>query len=121
MLELLLDADVFAPEPLGRRNLLIGGGKVLWIGEDEPEMPGELGVKLTDLGGERVIPGLIDGHAHITGGGGEAGYASRVPAVHLSRFTLAGVTSVVGTLGTNDCVRATAQLVAQARALCAEG
>jgi beta-aspartyl-dipeptidase (metallo-type) len=121
MLELLLDADVFAPEPLGRRNLLIGGGKVLWIGAEEPELPAELGVEVTDVAGERLVPGLIDGHAHVTGGGGEAGYASRVPPVALSRFTLAGVTSVVGTLGTDDCVRTTAQLVAQARALCEEG
>lgn len=121
MLELLLDADVYAPQALGRRNLLIGGGKILWVGEDEPEMPDELGVVVRDLGGKRLIPGLIDGHAHITGGGGEAGYASRVPALDLSRYTRGGVTSVVGLLGTDDCVRTTGQLVAQARALCDEG
>lgn len=121
MLELLLDAEVYAPLPLGRRNLLIGGGKVLWIGEDEPQWPDELGVTITDLEGRRLLPGLIDGHAHIIGGGGEAGYASRVPAVPLSRFTRGGVTSVVGLLGTDDCVRTTAQLVAGARALIEEG
>ncbi|MCC7014641.1 MAG: beta-aspartyl-peptidase [Planctomycetes bacterium] len=121
MLELLLDADVYAPEPLGRRNLLIGGGKILWIGADEPRIPDELGLVVTDLDGRRLIPGLIDGHAHIVGGGGEAGYASRVPPVALSRFTRGGVTSVVGLLGTDDCVRTTAQLVAGARALLDEG
>jgi beta-aspartyl-dipeptidase (metallo-type) len=121
MLELLLDADVYAPQALGRRNLLIGGGKILWIGEDEPRMPDELDVAVRDLDGKRLIPGFIDGHAHITGGGGEAGYASRVPPLHLSRFTRSGVTSVVGLLGTDDCVRTTGQLVAQARALCDEG
>ena len=121
MLELLLDADVYAPEPLGKRHLLVGGGKILWIGEQEPELPDELGVVVRELDGTRLIPGLIDAHAHITGGGGEAGYASRVPPVHLSRFTRGGVTSVVGLLGTDDCVRTTAMLVAQARALCDEG
>lgn len=121
MLELLLDADVYAPQALGRRNLLIGGGRILWIGDDEPQMPDELGVVVRDLGGKRLIPGLIDGHAHITGGGGEAGYSSRVPAPDLSRYTRGGITSVVGLLGTDDCVRTTGELVARARALCDEG
>src|SRR5882672_11962866 len=120
-LELLLDAEVYAPVSIGRRNLLIGGGKILWIGEDEPEMPTELGVKTLDLGGKRLIPGLIDCHAHLTGGGGEAGYASRVPPMMISRFTRGGVTSVIGLLGTDDLVRTTAQLVATARGLCEEG
>jgi beta-aspartyl-dipeptidase (metallo-type) len=120
-LELLLDAEVFAPQPLGRCNLLVGGGKLLWIGEDEPVLPEELGATVTDLGGARVVPGFVDAHAHVTGGGGEAGYASAVPAVGLSRFTLAGVTSVVGLLGTDDCVRTTAQLLAATQALVEQG
>ncbi|NUN51844.1 MAG: hypothetical protein HUU06_03515, partial [Planctomycetaceae bacterium] len=78
-LELLLDAEVFAPQPLGRRNLLVGGGKLLWIGEEEPVLPEELGATVTDLGGARVVPGFVDAHAHVTGGGGEAVYASAVP------------------------------------------
>ena len=121
MLELLLDADVYAPQPLGRRNLLVGGGKILWIGEEELELPDALPANVVDLSGLRLVPGLVDSHAHIVGGGGEAGYASRVPAVALSRFTRAGITSVVGLLGTDDCVRTTGQLVAGARALCEEG
>lgn len=120
-LELLLDAELYAPAPLGRCNVLVGGGKVLWIGDEEPVLPEELGAAVTDLGGARLVPGFIDAHAHVTGGGGEAGYASAVPAVPLSRFTLAGVTSVVGLLGTDDCVRTTAQLVAATRALVEQG
>lgn len=121
MLELLLDAQLYAPQPAGRRNLLLGGGKVLWIGADEPQMPEELEVAITDLAGRRLIPGLIDAHAHLTGGGGEAGYSSRVPPMQLSQFTLGGVTSVVGVLGTDDLTRTTAQLVATARGFEEEG
>ena len=29
---LIRNAEVYAPESLGRRDLLLGGGKVLWIG-----------------------------------------------------------------------------------------
>jgi beta-aspartyl-dipeptidase (metallo-type) len=121
MLELILDAELYAPHLVGRRNLLLGAGRVLWIGEDEPEMPEELEVAVTDLEGRRLIPGLVDAHAHLTGGGGEAGFASRVPRMQLSQFTLGGVTSVVGVLGTDDLTRTTAQLVATARALEEEG
>jgi beta-aspartyl-dipeptidase (metallo-type) len=121
MLELLLDADVYAPEPLGRRNILMGGERILWIGAHELELPSALGAVTTDVEGRRVIPGLIDAHAHVTGGGGEAGYASRVPPLTLSRFARGGITSVVGLLGTDDCVRTPAQLVAGVRALCEEG
>ncbi|MFT4512672.1 MAG: beta-aspartyl-dipeptidase (metallo-type) [Planctomycetota bacterium] len=121
MLALLTSADVYAPEPLGLVNLLIGGERILWIGSDLPQFSPELNVQVHDCGGARVVPGLIDCHAHLTGGGGETGYASRVPPVELSRLTQAGITTVVGLLGTDDCVRTTGSLLAAARALQAEG
>jgi beta-aspartyl-dipeptidase (metallo-type) len=120
-LHLLLNGDLFAPEPLGPKHLLVGGGTILWIGDDVPALDHTLGVEEVDLAGRRVIPGLIDGHAHLTGGGGEAGYHTRVPPVALSRFTAGGVTSVVGVLGTDDVARTPGELVATAHGLEAEG
>jgi beta-aspartyl-dipeptidase (metallo-type) len=120
LLTLLQNAHVFAPEDVGIRNILIGAGRILWIGESEPDL-GLAGVSRDDLHGRRVVPGFIDGHAHVTGGGGESGFASRVPPVPLSRFTRAGVTSVVGVLGTDDTTRDTRALLAQTRALREEG
>jgi len=121
MLELLTNCDVFAPEPLGRRHVLIGGGRVLWIGEACPEVPAAFPVETIDLDGRRLIPGLVDGHVHLTGGGGEAGFKSRVPPVSLSAFTRGGTTTVVGVLGTDDTTRSTASLVAAARSLTGQG
>jgi beta-aspartyl-dipeptidase (metallo-type) len=122
---LIRNADVFAPRPLGVRNLLVGGGRVLWIGAgtDLPELPGALraGSVVLDLGGRRLIPGLVDGHVHVTGGGGEAGFRTRVPAVQLSRFTTAGVTTVVGLLGTDDTARGPREMIAALHALREEG
>ncbi len=117
MFELLVDADLYAPEHLGRRTLLVGAGRVLWIGATRPKLPAEFEFVERNLRGRRLIPGFVEGHAHVTGGGGEAGYASRVPPLELSRFTTAGVTSVVGLLGTDDCVRTTGELVATIRGL----
>jgi len=74
-----------------------------------------------DLDGLALVPGLIDAHAHLSGGGGEAGPHTRVPPVPLSHLTRAGVTTVVGVLGTDDLTRTPAEVVAAARGLEAEG
>lgn len=120
MLKLLANAHIHAPRDLGIRNIVIGGDRILAIVNDPDDVTAP-GLEVVDLEGRRVIPGLIDGHAHITGGGGEDGFASRVPPVALSRFTRAGITSVVGVLGTDDTTRDTRSLVAQAYALREEG
>lgn len=121
MLKLISNAQVYAPEPVGLQNLLIGGGEVLWMGADQPDLPAGLPVERYDATQRRLIPGLIDGHAHVTGGGGESGYASRVPAVGLSQFTRGGITTVVGLLGTDDTTRDTNALLAETRSLRAQG
>lgn len=117
---LLSNARVYAPDSLGVQHLLIGGERVLAVSAERPELRG-VPVTEVDLGGAIVVPGLVDGHAHLTGGGGEAGPETRVPAPTLTQYTFAGVTSVVGVLGTDDVTRSTADLVTAARALDAEG
>lgn len=118
---LLRNADVYSPDALGIRHLLVGGGKILWMGEDLPALPAALDVEVIDLDGARLIPGLVDGHVHVSGGGGEAGFATRVPAPLLSRYTSAGVTTVIGLLGTDDASRGTAELLAHIYALREQG
>lgn len=118
-LTLLLNAELYDPKPRGRTHLLVGGDRVLWVGREVPAVG--LPVEEHDLGGRRVIPGLIDCHVHLTGGGGEAGPETRVPPVGLSRMTTGGVTTAVGVLGTDDAIRSPAELVTVARGLNAEG
>jgi beta-aspartyl-dipeptidase (metallo-type) len=121
MIELLRNAELYDPEPRGRRNLLVAGERIVWVGAEMPSLDRGLGVRETDLGGRRVIPGLIDGHVHLTGGGGEAGPNTRVPPLALSRLTAGGVTTAIGVLGTDDVVRTPAELVTVARGLIEEG
>ncbi|HSM17037.1 MAG TPA: beta-aspartyl-peptidase [Gemmatimonadales bacterium] len=121
MLDLLLNVEVFAPKPLGVRHILVAGGKIVWIGDADPGFPSTIDVTRRDFAGRRAIPGLIDPHVHLTGGGGEAGPRTRVPPLGLSRFTRGGVTCVVGVLGTDDTTRHPADLVAATRGLAAEG
>jgi beta-aspartyl-dipeptidase (metallo-type) len=120
---LLRNADVFAPQHQGLQDLLLGGGQVLWMGPRLAQLPATLAAatEIIDLEGRRVIPGLIDCHVHVTGGGGEAGFRTRVPPVPLTRFTTAGITTVIGLLGTDDIARGTRELVATANALREEG
>lgn len=114
-------ADVYAPRSLGHQDLLIGGGKLLAMAPSLPPLADQLQAQSIDLEGRRLIPGLIDGHVHVTGGGGEAGFRSRVPPQGVSRFTRAGVTTVIGLLGTDDTARSTRDLLAQVYALREDG
>ena len=119
-LTLLLHADVYAPAPLGRRHVLVAGERVVAITEDRPDLSG-VTVETVDLEGRRLVPGLVDAHVHVTGGGGEAGPETAAPAPPLSAYTTAGVTSVVGLLGTDDTTRTTAGLLRRVYGLRREG
>ncbi|MGD8329931.1 MAG: beta-aspartyl-peptidase [Acidobacteriota bacterium] len=119
---LLRNAEIYAPEPLGVAEVLVCGESIVWIGNDLATMPAALTVEEIDLAGRRLIPGLIDCHVHLTGGGGETGGARfRVPRRTLSELTAGGVTTAVGLLGTDDTTRTTGDLVATARGLTEEG
>jgi len=117
---ILQNADVYAPEHLGLRHVVVGGDRVLAITTELPMLAG-VDVEVKDLGGRRLIPGLIDCHVHATGGGGESGPASRVPPIVLSSLTTAGITSCVGVLGTDCTTRPMRDLVGRTHGLRVEG
>jgi beta-aspartyl-dipeptidase (metallo-type) len=121
MFELITNANVFAPRPLGMQQILVCAGKVVYIGNEIPQLDEALEVKITDLDGARLVPGFIDAHTHLTGGGGEAGPSTRVPPLALSQITHAGVTSVIGLLGTDDLTRTPQNLLTQVMGLREEG
>lgn len=118
---LIKNANLYAPAAQGLKHLLIAGGKIIYVGSEVPQLAAPLDVEEIDIAGQALLPGFIDAHTHITGGGGEAGFATRVPPVSLSQFTQAGVTTVVGLLGTDDLTRNTESVIAQVYALREEG
>ncbi|MFO0686845.1 MAG: beta-aspartyl-peptidase [Sandaracinus sp.] len=120
LLTLIRNADVFSPEPIGRRDVLVSAERVVAI-EPSIEAPRGIACEVVDLDGRALVPGLVDAHVHLGGGGGESGFASRVPALLLSQIAGAGVTSVVGLLGTDTTTRTIEDLVARAYALREEG
>jgi beta-aspartyl-dipeptidase (metallo-type) len=121
MLTLIRDGEVFAPEPLGRKDILIAGGAVEAVAEPGRLSTGGLDAEVVDAAGKKVVPGLIDPHVHILGGGGEGGPATRAPEIRIEDIVASGVTTVIGCLGTDGVTRHMTSLLAKARALEAEG
>ena len=116
---LLKNAWVFSPEDLGQLDLLLAGGQIVSI---EPTIDLELtGIEVVDLNDKIVVPGFVDSLTHITGGGGEGGFATRTPEMLLSHAILAGITTVTGALGTDSVSRSHGNLLAKAKGLKAEG
>lgn len=120
MLKLLKNARVYAPEELGRQDILVAGKTIVHMA---PEItpPVGLPVDVQDLSHSIVVPGFVDQHVHLIGGGGEAGFSTRTPEVTLSNITRWGITTVVGCLGTDGIARHMTTLLAKARGLEAEG
>ncbi|MDU2063625.1 MAG: beta-aspartyl-peptidase [Sporomusaceae bacterium] len=117
---LLQGARIFSPQELGTQDLLLAGEKVAAIGQNLDFLP-EKYCRRIDATGKWLVPGLIDGHIHLIGGGGEGGYHTRTPEVVLSDLTRAGITTVVGCLGTDGTMRHMSSLLAKVRALEIEG
>lgn len=116
---LIKNANVYAPESLGTKDLLIGGGKVLSI-SDHIQVDGT-DVNVWDAQGKIVLPGFIDQHLHVIGAGGKRGFASMTPEIKVTELISTGTTTVVGLLGTDGSTRSIKSLYAKVQALESEG
>lgn len=122
LITIIRNVKVYKPEFIGIKDVLLMGDKIAAI-EDriDIDLNGLVDIKEIDGSGKILVPGFIDCHVHILGGGGEGGFSTRTPEATLSGFTTAGVTTVVGTLGTDGVARDMKALVAKAKALEEEG
>lgn len=119
MLTLIKNIHLYTPEDKGICQLLVSGEKVVAIGSDLYVAGTE--VRVVDGKGLSCMPGLIDQHVHIIGGGGQTGYFSLAPEVPMSKLVASGTTTVVGLLGTDGFVKTLPQLYAKTKALCQDG
>ena len=116
---LIKNVEIYAPEYKGKKDVFVSGGKISLI-DDSINFENEK-IKVIDGTGKKLTPGFIDQHVHITGGGGEGSFKTRAPEITLSKLTTAGITTVVGLLGTDGTTRSVENLVAKAKALKEEG
>lgn len=121
MISIIKGCDIYAPEHIGIKDVLVAGGKIEGIYDDlniENEL---INVEIIDGKDKLLFPGFIDCHVHVMGGGGEGGYKTRTPEMQLSSLTEAGITSVVGCIGTDGECRSMKSLIAKVKSLKEEG
>lgn len=121
MLTLIKNGEVYAPNYKGKKDILLVNDKIGYI-QDQIDFPqSSVHIKVIDAEGKIIVPGFIDSHVHITGGGGEGSYKTRTPEIQLTDATLSGITTLIGVLGTDGTTRTMAGLIAKARGLEEEG
>jgi beta-aspartyl-dipeptidase (metallo-type) len=117
---LFRNANVYAPAPMGLKDVLVSHGRISEIA-DEIALEASFDVEIIDVEGHILCPGFVDTLTHITGGGGEGGFATRTPEMNLSHAIAGGVTTVTGALGTDAVCRSHEELVAKVKGLKEEG
>jgi len=114
--------SVYQPGYLGVKDVLVAGEKIIAIESAiDVSSLNNLTITVIDGSGKKLIPGLIDAHAHIAGAGGEGGPSTRTPEMHLSHMLDGGITSIVGCLGTDGFTRKLESVLMKVKGLKAEG
>ncbi|MBB1321868.1 MULTISPECIES: beta-aspartyl-peptidase [Shewanella] len=119
-MKLFKSAHVYAPQYLGQKDVLIAGDKIIAV-EDNINLIASSFVEVIQTDGLILTPGFVDSLVHITGGGGEGGYTTRTPEMHINEAIKGGVTTVIGVLGTDAQTRSLENLLAKAYALEEQG
>lgn len=121
MIKIIRNAELFAPENCGKKDIMLEGKQIGSIADSIHIECDDIEIRDIDAEGMYAFPGFIDSHVHIIGGGGEGGFKTRTPEVPFSEFVKAGITTVVGCLGTDDVCRNMNNLLAKVRGLEEEG
>ncbi len=117
---LIKNANIYSPQPIGKKDILIGGEKIITI-DNSIDLPKSVPHKIIDATNLIILPGIIDTHVHFAGAGGEGGPSTRTPEMVLSQMIEGGTTSVVGLLGTDGITRSVESVLMKAKSLKKEG
>jgi len=121
---LMKRGEIYSPEYDGNKDILIANDKIFLVERNITESVVnslDKNIKIIDASKCIVIPGFIDQHVHINGAGGEGGPQYRTPPIQLSELIKAGITSVIGLLGTDGFARSLKALLMKAKGLENEG
>lgn len=121
LMELLLrNGHVFTPQYLGVNDILVENGVITRI-RPGISVSAFACAREVDVSGMFVIPGFIDSHVHIIGGGGETGEASLIPSFYASDFYSNGITGCVGIQSFEGRKKSPQMLYEKAESLIREG
>ena len=115
MIQLIKNVKVYRDGAWRPSEILLAGSQIEAIAGEIPCTYS--GLEVVDGKGMTAIPGYIDQHVHVTGGGGEGSFITQVPPLKFSAPVKGGVTTLVGLLGTDGTTRSVANLVAKTKAL----
>ncbi len=115
LLKLIRNVRVFRGGQWKKSDILVADKRIEAVEDsitfDYPD------TEIFDGAGQFAVPGYIDQHVHVTGGGGEGSFITQVPPMKFGDPVKAGVTTIVGVLGTDGTTRSVANLVAKTKAL----
>lgn len=121
MITVIKNVNVYAPEKLGIKDIVIVSDKIEGI-YDNVNVPNDfVNISIIDGKGKILFPGFLDSHVHIIGGGGEGGFKTRTPEISVISLVESGITTVVGCIGTDGVCRNMRALIAKAKGLEEEG
>ncbi len=121
---LIRGGHIYAPEDSGVLDVLTIGGTIAAMAPriDAGALQGLFkDMELIDASKALVIPGFVDQHVHMNGGGGEGGPVNRTPETQIDEYAAGGVTSAIGLLGTDSVGRSLESLLMKAKSLEATG
>lgn len=114
MITRISQAEVYSPAALGVQQLLVAGNRIAGLALQLDIQGAE--VFELEASGCLLVPGFVDSLAHIIGGGGEGGFTTRTSEMQFADAARAGVTTLVGVLGTDAVTRTLTNLLAKASA-----
>lgn len=121
MITVIKGIKVYSPQYQGEKDVVIVSDKIEGIYENLQIPENFIDIEVVDGSGKLLFPGFIDCHVHINGAGGEGSFKTRTPEIKLTDLTTAGITTVVGCIGTDGICRDMGSLIAKSKALEEEG
>ena len=117
---LIKNGELYAPEYQGKKDILVEGSIISMV-EPGIQIEGIQQLKIINASDMLVMPGIVDAHVHIAGAGGEGGPATRTPEIQLAELLQAGITTVVGCLGTDGMTRSVESVLMKVKSLRTQG